>query len=103
MSYDFTIRAPEATHEEFEGNQTWNLTPMFARAGFHPVIINGMTAVMLRRVVHHAKSVMRDNPTYFREFNPENEWGSYESALTFLVKLDEYLMGCPDEYVMVVT
>ena len=103
MSYDFTIRPPEAVHDQFEGNQTYNLTPMLARAGFHPVILNGMTAVMMRRVVSNAYSVMRDNPSYFRQWNPENGWGSYEGAKKFLRELDTYLEGCPDEYVMVVS
>ena len=99
MSYDFTVRSPEPRHAEFDYNLTYNLSSMMRRAGFHPNIFNGMTAVNLRPIVSHAVAVMEDNADYFRMFNPRNGWGTYEIALEFLTELALYLHTAPDEYV----
>jgi hypothetical protein len=99
MSYDFTVRSPEPRHAEYDKNVTYNVSSMLKRAGFHPNVVDGMTAVNLRPIVSNAVCVMEDNKDYFRMFNPENGWGNYELCLEFLVSLAEYLHRAPDEYV----
>ena len=103
MSYDFVMRAPQDTYEMFEGNQTYNLSTMFKRAGFHPNAFSGMDARTLRPIVDNAVRLMEDNPEYFKKYNPDNGWGSYEGAVNFLKGLQGYLALCPSEYILVVT
>jgi hypothetical protein len=103
MSYDFKVMPAWDTHETYERNVTYNVSTMLKRAGFHPNVVDGMTAVQLRPVVSHAVCVMEDNPSYFELFNPENGWGSYENVMEFLVELSLYLKEAPDDYVMSVT
>jgi hypothetical protein len=103
MSYDFTVRSPEPRHAEYDKNVTYNVSSMLKRAGFHPNVVDGMTAVNLRPIVSNAVCVIEDNREYFAQFNPSNGWGDLDGVLEFLVELSLYLNDAPDEYVMSVT
>jgi hypothetical protein len=103
MSYWFNVSPKVTEHLSYERNVTWNVSTMLKRAGFHPRLVDGLTAVNLRPVVSNAVCVMEDNRIYFEKFNPENGWGSYENVLDFLIELGLYLHEAPDEYVMRVT
>ena len=104
MSYDFKVGpAEQYQHDPFEKNVTYNVATMLKRAGFHPIILNGRTAVELRPVVRHAWQLLIDQPEYFKKFDPENGWGSFNGVRDFISDLDTYLTTAPDDYVLRVT
>lgn len=109
MSYDFTIRSPEATYEMYERNVTYNNSSMLKRAGFHPYVLEGCNVKRLIPVVSNCIEVLKDNPDYFAQFEPPTDpntgkpWGGYEDVLHFLNSMLNYLIDAPDEYVLVVT
>lgn len=100
MSYWFYVEPVEAQHDTFEKNVTYNVSTMLKRAGFHPNIVNGLSAEVLRPVVRHAWQALVDNPEYFQKFDPENGWGSYNGVKNFLSDLDTFLVSAPDDFVM---
>lgn len=71
---------------------TYNLGKMLRAAGFPEwrALIDAPaseTGGMLRKVA----DTLRSDPVRFREFNPENGWGTYEGAIEFL---DEFAADC---------
>ena len=109
MSYDFEIAPAEYRHEIWERNLTYNLGKMLKRAGFHPNFLSGRKVKDLRPVVTNALLTLRDNPDYFRKFNPPIEeatgkrWGDHAGAVAFLMEMQVALDKAPDEYVLKVT
>ncbi len=98
MSYDFSLKAPvEAPN--YERNLTYNVGPMLKRAGFHPRVVNGMTAKELFPIVENARQVLAENEAYFLQFEPSNGWGSWEGTVMFLSELESHLMDCPSDWV----
>ncbi len=108
MSYDFIIRSPEATYEIYERNVTYNNSSMLKRAGFHPYVLEGCNVKRLIPVVSNSIEILKDHPTYFKQFEPAIDpatgvpWGGYEDVLQFLDSMLTYLLDAPDEYVLVV-
>ena len=101
MSYWFHVEQPDkADYEEFEQNVTYNNSSILKLAGFHPDVLNGVEVARLRPVVTYVEQVLRDNPEYFEQFDPENGWGGYESTFEFIVKLAKYLLDAPDDFVL---
>jgi len=106
MSYDFEIAPPEYMERHWERNITFNLGPMFKRAGFHPHVLSGMRTKAVMPVVSNAIVVMSDNRGYFETLNPPidpntgKRWGDYDGALAFLRELADKLESAPDGYVL---
>ncbi len=106
MSYDFIIKASEATHEEYERNVTYNNSSMLKRAGFHPYVLEGCTVKNLIVVVSNSLELLKDHPTYFEQFNPPIDpdtgkmWGGYADVIDFLDGMFAYLLDAPDTYVL---
>ena len=100
MSFWFHVESPTENYEPYERNVTYNVSSILKLAGFHPAVLNGVTVVKLRPVVTYVRQSLTDRPDYFRRFEPENGWGSYDGVLEFITELDAYLMDAPDEYVL---
>ncbi len=86
------------TNEVYSANITHNLGEMASAAELYyplwrPEEINISKAKQL--IVHLAKGLesLIEKPDYYKTFNPENGWGTYEVLLT-LVK--NYLKACID-------
>ncbi len=103
MSFYFTVGPASPALLGFERNLTYNLCPMLKRAGFHPRRVEDLPVRYLLPVVEEAWQLMSDLPDYFQEFNPENGWGDYQEALSFLQSLHAYLSDAPGDYVMRIT
>ena len=96
MSWDVTIERQALTHEvcswcegheqgsDFELNITYNVGNMLRRAGIHPKVLNGMKVEKALPIVKNGYAIMYDNPDYFRQFRPDNGWGTVKSTLDAL-------------------
>ena len=95
MSLDVYLTAIRPT-TVFEANITHNLGEMAAEAGIYqhlwrPEELGIKTAGEL--VPHLAAGLheLASRPDHYRQFNPENGWGTYDGFVTWLA---EYLDAC---------
>jgi hypothetical protein len=91
MSLDIDL-IETSRHSVFEANVTHNLTKMAAEAGiyealWHPELTTIKKASELAAVLEPAISDMKARPEYYKRFNPENGWGSYEGFINWLGRL----------------
>ena len=117
MSYDIWLESgAEDADMDCPGNYTYNVDPMFALAldgDAEQGVQNGGEVVFhrkdpaLRRFVGEragdcyvalcdAVEHMEDHPTTYRALNPENGWGDYEGALTYLRDFRDACLRFPD-------
>ena len=80
----------------FESNITHNLIPMAQAAGIYRILWRpdeqGITiaAELVVPLIRGLRELKAD-PEYFKQLNPENGWGNYESFVKFV---EEYLEAC---------
>lgn len=92
------VDARTVTETVFESGITHNLSEMADKAGIYrhlwrPEELNIKKAVQLIDPLEGGLALLKANPTYYRQFNAKNGWGTYEN----LVKLiEEYLKACRD-------
>ena len=101
MSLDITLYANECpdcgrSDEVYSGNITHNLTAMASEAGIYyamcrPEEIGIKIAGELVQLLESGLAALLDNPKKFKEFNPDNGWGSYDGLVEFVGK---YLDAC---------
>ena len=76
----------EKSVEVCDINVTYNLSPMFREAfdgvGFRD--FNNMKAKDALPILRGAVEAMKNDPDRFKKHNPENGWGSYDSAIGVL-------------------
>lgn len=93
MSYDISLHAyvttggPELTEVCVTevGNYTSNVSPMWAEALGHRLRdLHGRRAGDVLDALRVAVTAMETNPDEYRALNPENGWGSYDGALSYL-------------------
>lgn len=89
----------EANDEVYGANITHNLTLMAREAElyhylWHPEKLNITKAAQLIPGLRIGLAALRADPNRFRQFNPENGWGTYEGLVKFVEK---YLAAC-EEY-----
>ena len=82
----------------YEGNVTHNLTQMADEAGIYqalwrPEEIECHIAEHLILILEAGLENLKSNPDYFKKYNPENGWGSYEVLINFV---EEYLKACKE-------
>jgi hypothetical protein len=78
----------------FDANITGNLGKMADEAGIYECLWNpapNSRASELVATLEVGLIRLKLNPEYFKQFNPPNEWGSYESLVKFV---EEYLRAC---------
>lgn len=84
MSLDLYLRCSHCNQDATEWNYTYNVSKMWYSV--YPeakgmIDIEGMTGKeSLPRLIYFAQR-MRDCPGAFKEMNPPNGWGSYDSFL----------------------
>lgn len=84
--------------EVFWYNITHNLANMAHKAGIYkylwrPEEINVTKASQLIKPLSKGLKKLRDDPEYFKTFNPSNGWGNYEGLVEFV---EAYLKACQE-------
>lgn len=80
----------------YDRNITHNLGEMANAAGvykhlWHPEELGITIAAELTEALRNALSDMRARPDFYKQYNPENGWGSYDGLVNFI---KEYLEAC---------
>jgi hypothetical protein len=95
------LGGPEEPHEfmVWEGNLTYNLSPMLDAAGPYWDRIGrrseGCKAVTLLEDVKTLVTELRADTEKYCALNPSNGWGTYEGALKFLDELRAAIEAAP--------
>lgn len=81
-----------------EFNITHNLTTMALKAGLYTVMWHPTKTVARDFIVPLAVGLVKllSNPDYYREFNPENGWGTYEYLVEVVSDLLEVCINFPE-------
>jgi len=95
VSLDVHLEAVRPT-EVYWRNITHNLAPMAREAGIYDVLwrpeeVGATKAKQLVMGLALGLSALEADPDHFRQWNPENGWGSYEGLVEFV---REYLAAC---------
>ena len=74
------------TIQLYDTNMTHNVIPMWSKAGVYDALYNseGKQASEILESLKAGVADMTSNPEDYKELNPDNGWGSYESALYWL-------------------
>lgn len=92
-----SIRAATGWVEVYEvGNHTSNTSRMWGHAGCWLGDLDGQRAGDWVDCLEAAVQNMRANPDTYRAMNPENGWGSYESALDYMQRVLDACRAYPD-------
>ena len=97
MSLDVTLLATKKVNV-FDANITHNLTTMAAKAGIYkhlwrPEELDITIAAQLIKPLKIGLHRLQRDPEYFKQFNPENGWGTYE---VFVSWVEKYLEACKE-------
>ena len=97
MSLDITLTEVKQV-EVYSANITHNLVPMAESAGlylplWHPEYMQIYLAGELVFWLEEGIEVLKSDPDYFKEMNPKNGWGSYD---TFVPWLENLLANCKE-------
>jgi hypothetical protein len=97
MSLDFSLERVQPV-EIFSANQTHNVSNMWTLAGIYDDLYGseGMKASDVLTRLQKAYKDMKARPSKYKKLNPENGWGSYETALSFLHDVIEACELYPD-------
>lgn len=90
MSYDVDLEIDTGGPEPawvWSRNHTSNTSRMWATAGCDLAEFDGKPASELAPVLGSAISVMEADPDRFRQMEPANRWGTYETTMEFLVAI----------------
>ena len=101
VSYDNRQTWEEKTETVFRENITHNLNKMADKASIYQVIwrpeeVYLSKASQLIDFLQIGLDTLKASPDYFRKFNPENGWGSYERLVEFVEKYLEACKQYPD-------
>jgi hypothetical protein len=66
---------------------TYNLAPMFRKAGFYDQLQRRLLAVELLPLVETGLADMTERAGEYMGLNPPNGWGDYDGAVSFTVAL----------------
>lgn len=94
-----TVTHPRDDETVYSANITHNLNTMAKEAGIYkhlwrPDEIDIKKARQLIEPLSIGLGLLKNTPEYFKQFNPENGWGTYEGLVSFV---REYLKAC-EEY-----
>ena len=92
----FTTSSLNETGEVYSANITHNLGKMADHAGLYkpcwrPEEHDITDARQLIEPLRAGLAVLREKPEFFKTFNPDNGWGTYEGLCEFV---NEYLQAC---------
>ena len=91
-----TVNEEAEVNEVYQANITHNLSIMADEAGIHKALwrpdeIGVTKAKQLIPLLVDGLAKLSANPDHFRQFNPDNGWGSYEGLVRFV---ENYLSAC---------
>lgn len=94
--YEKEIVEVEITKQTFEHNVTHNLNTMADKAGLYeplwrPDEIGIELASQLIEPLRKGLDALKADPAFFKTFEPENKWGTYDGLVEFVTK---YLAAC---------
>lgn len=78
----------------YESNITHNLNTMAKEAKIYDILWHPPEICLAKRLIRDLEKGLgrlKDNPEYFKKFNPPNGWGSYEGFVSFV---SNYLDAC---------
>jgi len=86
----------EAEEDVFDRNITHNLNIMAGKAGVYeqlwrPEEVGIFTAGQLIKPLTIGLKKLTEKPNYYKAFNPDNGWGTYEGLVSFI---SDYLEAC---------
>lgn len=99
MSLDVTLKVPRTMDVSvFDWNITHNLNVMAEAAGIYkelwrPDEIGITKASQLIAPLQAGLDLLLSDPDRFKQYNPKNGWGEYESLVEFV---ENYLEACED-------
>lgn len=105
MSLDVYLSEMRMVHV-FDANITHNLAEMANTAGIYnhlwrPDEIGINTANELVEPLKSGLKLLLDDPEKFKQFNPENGWGSYDGLVNFVKKYIEACEARPNAKILV--
>lgn len=94
----FIVQFPSDNECVYSANITHNLNIMADEAGIYkylwrPEYVGVSKAEQLIEPLESGLKTLKNKPDYFKMFNPENGWGSYEGLVYFVEK---YLEACKE-------
>lgn len=100
MSLDFSLRAVIET-EVFDTNITHNLNKMALEADIYTALWRPEEegyeyAKDIIQVLEKGLSDLKERPEYFKQFDAENGWGTYEHFVPFVEEVLEACKKYPD-------
>jgi hypothetical protein len=107
MSLDISLyyESPDELHNYvFDANITHNLNRMADAAGFYRHLWRGdeIDVTKAHQLIFPLKAgiaAMIERPSYFRQFEPDNKWGTYDKFLPWLANLLEACVQNPDAFI----
>ena len=86
----------EETECLFDANVTHNLNTMADKAGIYhalwrPEEIGATRAKDITMLLEAGLADLKERPDYFKQFNPDNRWGSYDG---FVLWVENYYIAC---------
>lgn len=93
MSLDISLIENEEA--VFDANITNNLTKMAFEANLYQALFHsgGKKAIEIISQLYKGLEQLKSNPEYYKKFNPENGWGTYDDFVPFVEKV---LKACLD-------
>lgn len=112
MSWDFHItskRCPTCGRWEYfdeapvqhSNNYTSNMWPMLKQAGFHWDDIEGKPCREAFPLLDNLVKELKSAPEVYRQLNPKNGWGEYDSFLDWLTRMTRWVEKSPDGFIHV--
>lgn len=100
MSLDIWLMETMPT-EVCDMNYTHNVTGMWREAGVYDALYmsDGKKAKDIIPELQKGIKHMQENPLEYQSMNPDNGWGSYESALPWLIEFYEKCLEYPESVI----
>lgn len=106
MGLDFELRTKCCGHTIYCGNITHNLVKMASESGiyealWHPEEINATKAGDIISILERGLKDMKNRTDYYKQFDSENGWGTYEQFIPFIEEVLEACKKYPDAGIFV--
>lgn len=106
MSYDFSTYIEldgERAYCQSAGNMTWNVNPMYYAClkdldiDIHSISSwSGLKCSDILPYIEGIIGIMKNDPNRFIAMNPDNNWGSYDGALEWMIAIRRAILLSPE-------
>ena len=96
MSLDLEFKVINCEHCDscsiYDFNYTYNVTKMWTEAtGQEKLVqIEGLTGFQALEILNKGIKELCSKPEHYKQYNPPNGWGDYDSFVEWLTKLKRY-------------